>query len=236
MFGQRRRKFGILMGYCGAGYYGMQRQPGNITIEEALLEALLKAKLIAGDVLAAPGLNARFQRAARTDKGVSAACQLVSMQIAESIDGDKEPATLVKAINEHLPEQIRVHNLYRVTKAFDAKQFCCGRTYCYMLPTYAFKDCSEIIQPETDNYRIEKEKLTKITEFLQHYKGTHSFHNFTSGLSAEDKSATRYMMNLECSEPFVVSEGDKQLEFVTISIKGQSFMLHQIRKMIGKAL
>lgn len=39
----------------------------------------------------------------------------------------------------------------------------------------------------------------------------------------------RYIKEIECGQPFLVGN----LEYVQIRIKGQSFMLHQIRKMIG---
>lgn len=45
-----------------------------------------------------------------------------------------------------------------------------------------------------------------------------------------DPSAKRFIMSFVCSEPFL---SPQQVEFVTVKVKGQSFMLHQIRKMVG---
>jgi tRNA pseudouridine38-40 synthase len=68
-----------------------------------------------------------------------------------------------------------------------------------------------------------------VNKLLALYKGTRNFHNFTSGKLADDKSANRFVMNSQCGPPFEM-EG---MEFCVISVRGQSFMLHQIRKMIG---
>lgn len=76
----KRRKFLVVLGYAGANYVGMQRNPDVKTIEEELLKAMLKNKLIAEDVFEQPQY-AQFQRAARTDKGVSAARQCISMKL-----------------------------------------------------------------------------------------------------------------------------------------------------------
>ena len=47
-------------------------------------------------------------------------------------------ASLLPLINTHLPDQIRVQALKRVTKSFDSRHHCSGRTYEYLIPTYAF--------------------------------------------------------------------------------------------------
>lgn len=76
----KRRKYLLVMGYAGANYIGMQRNPGVNTIEEELLKALFKNKLITEDGFNQPQFS-HFQRAARTDKGVSAARQCVSLKL-----------------------------------------------------------------------------------------------------------------------------------------------------------
>lgn len=76
----RRRKYCVILGYAGANYIGMQRNPEVNTIEEELLKAMFKNELITDEAYEIPQ-RAHFQRAARTDKGVSAARQCISMKL-----------------------------------------------------------------------------------------------------------------------------------------------------------
>lgn len=218
-----KKKVVLLMMYSGKGYYGMQRNTGNSqfrTIEDDLVTALVKSGCIPedhGDTMK----KMSFQRCARTDKGVSAAGQVVSLKLRLIDD-------IIEKINEHLPAQIRVLGLKRVTQGFNAKNNCDARTYSYMLPTVAFSQ-KDYDQNKITAFRLEAETLQRVNRLLSLYIGTHNFHNFTSQKAPSDASARRYITEMACGKPFIRSD----CEFAVITVRGQSFMLHQIRKMIG---
>ncbi|XP_048506702.1 pseudouridylate synthase 1 homolog isoform X2 [Athalia rosae] len=239
----KKRKVAILLGYLGKNYFGMQRNPGMKTIEEDLIQALLKAKLINDEAFEIIQ-TIQFQRAARTDKGVSAARQVVSLKLPEH--GNKDD------INSFLPDEIRVFGIKRVTKGFNSKTKCDARTYEYIVPTFAFAPdslCPNLSKENFDidekvealstidgqpffEYRVSPEIINRVNSVLKLYEGTHNFHNFTSKIKPLDPSASRYIMSFSCSEPFV----SRDMEFVTLKVKGQSFILHQIRKMVALAI
>lgn len=167
-----------------------------------------------------------FQRAARTDKSVSAIKQIVSIKIMESI------TNRLNDVNKLLPDDIRLMGCKRVTQAFDAKNYCDARTYSYLMPSFALCPVTEVA---TESYRAPKEVIDLLNTTLEGYLGTHIFHNFTSGKSFKEDSSARLIRYMKCSEPFFPCN-QSELEFVVIRVKGQSFMMHQIRKMIGLAI
>lgn len=121
----------------------------------------------------------------------------------------------------------------RVTKGFNSKETCCGRTYTYTVPTVAFAHHADAIG-DPIAYRCDAAQVDRMRQLLATYVGTHCFHNFTSRKEFIDPSAKRFIVSFECGEPFV--EPTHGVELAVLKVKGQSFMLHQIRKMVGLAL
>lgn len=136
----------------------------------------------------------------------------------------------IEAINKDLPSDIRVFALKRVTPKFSSRHDCTARTYSYTLPSISFSPSDE--QSSLKDYRIPSDRLQLANDVLSIFKGRKNFHNYTLGKLHFDRSARRTIISTDLSEPFV--EGD--IEFCRVTLKGESFMMHQIRKMIGTSL
>lgn len=148
----------------------------------------------------------------------------MNILLAENID--------IEQINKDLPEEIKIFSVKRVTKNFNAKGNCDARTYSYTLPSYAFAKKDE--EYDEKSYRLSSERLEELNKLLNLYEGTKNYHNFTIRKDAHDPSAKRYMMKLECKQPFVPE--NTEVEFSRLFVKGQSFMMHQIRRMVGMVI
>ena len=210
----QKRKVAILFGYSGRGYQGLQKNPGAKTIEDELENALLLTGCIPADVVGNLQ-KLQWQRCARTDKGVGALFQLISLKMTLPAPMEELPAR----INAYLPPTIRIFGIERVSKGFSSKNACNARTYEYMLPTSCLFGDSPVAFTEAHRERLQL--------ILNRFLGSHKFHNFTSGRPWWHESSRRVILSYTCSDPFVVDG----IEFVTLTVKGNSFVLHHIRKM-----
>jgi tRNA pseudouridine38-40 synthase len=125
-----KRKVAVMIGYAGTGYHGIQINHKEKTIEGDLFAAFVKAGAISKANADDPKKSS-LVRCARTDKGVHAAGNVLSLKLI--IEDDK----VVDKINEHLPEQIRVWGIQRTNNGFSCYQQCSSRWYEYLMPSYA---------------------------------------------------------------------------------------------------
>lgn len=124
-----KRKVAVMIGYAGTGYHGMQINHREKTIEGDLFAAFVAAKAIS-KVNADDPRKSQLIRCARTDKGVHAAGNVISLKLII------EDEDIVQKINEALPPQIRVWGIQRTNNAFNCYQTCDSRWYEYLMPSY----------------------------------------------------------------------------------------------------
>ncbi|EOO01390.1 putative trna pseudouridine synthase protein [Phaeoacremonium minimum UCRPA7] len=134
-----KRKVAVMVGYAGTGYKGMQ-----INHEEKTIEGDIFAAFVAAGAISKANANdpkkSSLVRCARTDKGVHAAGNVISLKLII------EDPDLVQKINDNLPAQIRVWDIQRTNNAFSCYQACDSRWYEYLLPSYS------LLPPHPDSY------------------------------------------------------------------------------------
>ncbi|KAM3073629.1 tRNA pseudouridine synthase 1 [Clarireedia jacksonii] len=126
-----KRKVAVMIGYAGTGYKGLQINTKEKTIEGDMFRAFVAAGAISKANANDPK-KSQLVRCARTDKGVHAAGNVLSLKLIV------EDPNVVDNINAHLPDQIRVWGIERTTGSFNSYQMCDSRWYEYLIPTYSF--------------------------------------------------------------------------------------------------
>ena len=116
-----KRKVVLLVAYNGAKFHGLQKNPDVETVEETLENAIYKAGGIRDDNFGVLQ-KISWSRAGRTDKGVHALGQIISLKMILAHE------SMVDAINAQLNRpDVRVLGIERANNTFCA-------LYCFALP------------------------------------------------------------------------------------------------------
>lgn len=113
------RTYRLDLAYDGTAYAGFGIQPNESTVQEVLERA----------IAAVVGHPARVTPAGRTDRGVHAVRQTVSVRL-EPRDSVRD---LARAVTAHLPADIVVTRSAVVDDRFDARRDAIARHYCYLI-------------------------------------------------------------------------------------------------------
>lgn len=136
-----KRKVALIVAYEGSTYHGFQRNAGVQTVSDALEHALHSAATISDENVGHLE-KIKWQVAARTDRGVSAAGNLVSAKLLfdKSELEIGQAFVMAKArINRFLPSYVRVLSISQITGSFNARSCCESRWYEYLIPLSVFQ-------------------------------------------------------------------------------------------------
>jgi tRNA pseudouridine38-40 synthase len=200
------RTLKITLAYDGTSFVGWQRQPDGDSIQGLLEDAL--ARLEGGPVTA--------NGAGRTDAGVHALGQVASVRVTFTHD----PSTLMRALNAHLPLEIRVTAVDDVDEAFHARFSASGKTYRYQIrntPVASpFERAFVWHLPEPLSF----DAMTRAAALLV---GTHNFGAFRS-VGSDTSSPVRTITK---------SEWRRNSGLLTYDIAGDGFLRHMVRAIVG---
>ena len=113
------QRFVATVSYDGTLFVGSQVQPNGRTVQEELERATVR---LFGD-------RKRVELAGRTDSGVHAIGQVAAFNAETRLDA----ATVGRALNAHLPEDVAVHDVMVVPEGFDPRRWARKRRYRYTI-------------------------------------------------------------------------------------------------------
>ncbi|KAK3147086.1 hypothetical protein QOZ80_3BG0277890 [Eleusine coracana subsp. coracana] len=209
-----KRLVALKVMYFGQRFYGFSSEgQAEPTVESEIFKALERAKLLVGS-----RKESCYSRCGRTDKGVSATGQVISLYLRSNIkdvggDGlhEKSEIDYVKVLNRILPRDIRVLGWCPVPADFHARFTCLGREYKYLF-----------WKGDLDIADMQK----AASKFI----GEHDFRNFCKMDAANVSNYRR------CITEFNISASNKRSnngELCSMIIKGSAFLWHQVRCMVS---
>lgn len=203
--------------YYGGAFCGFQNQKGSLSVSCAIKAALLSI-----------GIFSDFVGSGRTDKGVHATAQVISLEIPYYwYDLNR----LKEHINSKLLPWIKVKHIWQVPLDFHARFSAKRRGYCYLLS----KRDSPFFNTLSLPYQINNITLCK--QALRLFVGTHNFKGFMKKGGCGDinyQNFKREKNTIEATKRTIYQARLKESKYFWIlSFWGNGFLRSQIRLMVG---
>lgn len=197
-------RYFIELSYNGKAYHGWQNQPNAITVQQVLEEALsvlMKTKM-------------EIVGAGRTDTGVHASQMFAHFDTEFELD----ISNLVYKLNAILPNDIAVHDLFKVKDDAHARFDAESRTYHYKISTT--KNVFTIDFAYRFEVPLDVKKMNEACKILLRHKDFQCF-------SKSNTDVKTYYCNIENAEWI---EEQKGLIFI---ITADRFLRNMVRAIVG---
>ncbi|HEY1308839.1 MAG TPA: tRNA pseudouridine(38-40) synthase TruA [Vicinamibacterales bacterium] len=200
------RTLKLTIAYDGTRFVGWQRQAQGESIQGHLEDALARFE----------GAHVTVHGAGRTDAGVHALGQTASAHVTFTHD----VGTLTRALNAHLPEEIRVLSVEDAAPDFHARFSACSKTYRYRISSAPIADPFDRAFVWHLPERLD---VTAMREAAAAVVGTHDFAAFQS-VGTATAGTVRTVTRSELSDTE---------SLLTYEIAGNGFLRHMVRALVG---
>ncbi|MGI6360540.1 MAG: tRNA pseudouridine(38-40) synthase TruA [Acholeplasmatales bacterium] len=199
-------RYKVTVSYDGTNYHGFQKQKNAHTIEAEINDALFKIHKC----------DIKIVASGRTDRGVHALGQVFHFDSNLNMTVNE----FKRALNSHLPEDIRILDICVVSGDFNARHSAIKKTYKYVINREydLFNRNHELYYP----YKLDMELLA---QGLKKFIGTHDFFGFAGYI--KDKPTIK-----EIYEASLTLDGTK----IILTFTGNAFLKYMVRKMVGTLL
>ena len=203
---RKKRRICLVVAYDGTNYQGWQIQQNGNTIEAELnraLSALTKEPI-------------EVSGASRTDSGVHSRCNYAVFDTAVRMPGDK----FSYALNQRLPEDIRVRKSYEVSPHWHPRKCSSKKTYEYRIFNDEFPDPLCRLYTHFTYTKLDIDRMNAAAGYLI---GEHDFKSFCS-IHTQTETTVRTITDLS-----VKKEGS----LITIRVTGTGFLYNMVRIIAG---
>lgn len=204
----------LCVGYRGADFAGFAEQPAMRTVAGELRRAL--STVLRRDV--------ELVCAGRTDSGVHALSQYVSIPVSEG-ELNLAGRTLSRSLVALTPDDISIRGLYRGDALFSARFDATSRSYRYRIAT---GDARPVLAWDHAWWYRGDLDVDDMQAGATCLVGEHDFKSFCKATSAEGKPTSRYLERVEVSR--VVEAGEP---LVAIDVTGNAFLHNMVRTIAG---
>ncbi len=211
----RDHTLALTLSYNGAPFSGFARQPGQLTVQGDLEDAL--RLLFKRDI--------ETTCAGRTDAGVHALGQVVSFDVDDIDLGGRSLPSLRRSLNALTHDAVSVREVEPKKLGFSARFDAQAREYHYHLcvdgtcPIF-MKDFSWFVPGGLD--------VSAMEAASQHLLGEHDFKSFCLAASAEGKPTHRNVREISFHPETVMGEN-----ILAIKVVGNAFLHSMVRTMVG---
>ena len=209
------RNLKITLVYDGFDFYGWQVQPGLVTVQGRLSDAIER---VTGERMLPQGSG-------RTDAGVHALAQVASCAIESPIP----TGNLVIALNDVLPPSVRVLAIEEVTPDFHARASAKAKTYRYRIWRGA------ICPPFLAHYVYHHPYPLDENAMVEAAAAVVGEHDFTS-LAAVDPERGQDDQEISNLRTVFSSAWQRDGEEMVYTVRGSGFLHHMVRNLVGTFL